>query len=228
MDSFSPVIFAWVCLVCLVCFSSLARPFLFCFSLSLPTMTASSESSALSFTDYADLLYISCFCSETKTASHTWLAYICLIPILLKKKKDKKSFFIPCLYCIFTALTRTSLVPQAMQEFMTKPHLKCDFLSWVGFPGKPALRCSLAFSMFVRGWEGSKGKKKLNFDTGPAMTLLSPPGISAVIMALQSCLDLAGIVRPLPSSNPQSLPAGHLGKVCDLEQKEPLQQRSSP
>lgn len=40
-------------------------------SLSSPTVTASSESSASSFTDYADLLYISCFCSETETASHT-------------------------------------------------------------------------------------------------------------------------------------------------------------
>lgn len=76
MDYFYPMIFDLVCMVCLVCFFSLARTFLFSFSgrdfsLSSPSVTASSEFSAFSFTDCADVLCISCFCSETETASHT-------------------------------------------------------------------------------------------------------------------------------------------------------------
>lgn len=51
--------------------------------------------------------------------------------------------------------------------------------------------------------------------------------LSGARMALQGCLDLAGMVRPLPASIPQSLHVGHLGKVCDLEQRGPLQPRSS-
>lgn len=53
MDCFCPMAFGLVCLVCFACFSSLARPFLFPFSmrdfsLSLPSETTSSELSQLS------------------------------------------------------------------------------------------------------------------------------------------------------------------------------------